>query len=56
MHMFIESKKPSVPVISDRGHDRRMKKRRGQGKEDSDDEEVTIALLLMCPFEFLQFR
>ncbi|EYB88869.1 hypothetical protein Y032_0240g3349 [Ancylostoma ceylanicum] len=36
----IEPKKPTMPAISDRGHDRRMKKRRGRGKEDSDDEEV----------------
>ncbi|KIH50264.1 hypothetical protein ANCDUO_19658, partial [Ancylostoma duodenale] len=36
---LIEPKKPSIPAVSDRGHDRRMKKKRGRGKEDSEDEE-----------------
>ncbi|RCN37981.1 iron-sulfur cluster assembly accessory protein, partial [Ancylostoma caninum] len=49
---LIEPKKPSIAATSDRGHDRRMKKKRGRGKEDSDDEEVTKSLQFSLFFWF----
>ncbi|KAK6757440.1 hypothetical protein RB195_015329 [Necator americanus] len=46
-------RKTRISAVSDRGHDRRMKKRRGRGREDSDDEEFARPSKPSTLFDFV---
>ncbi|KHJ88176.1 iron-sulfur cluster assembly accessory protein [Oesophagostomum dentatum] len=48
-----EPRKPKAPVTTDRGHDRRTKRRKGKGRDDSDDEELIPEVFCINLVSFL---